>query len=170
MPIIGNGSIASLLNNREGVRFFASGVSDSSFDGNVASVGREALMIGVHSGLANAYKEMFVYFSTISVFMQQTPYTKHKLTMETCVRNNCNNYAIIRLGNIWECTNPNTFINKMKYWIRQEKLLKSMIRDEYKYMISKQQLNFITDNLPLTGKHEISIFGEMLKVKECLNR
>jgi hypothetical protein len=72
------------------------------------------------------------------------------------------NYNIIRLGNIWECTNPNTFINYIKSHPEAE------IREEVKYMIHKEQLLLLTDNLPLVGKHEISVFGEMKLVKDCL--
>jgi hypothetical protein len=161
MDIIGNGSFEKILNDRDGIRFFAAGVSDSSYDGGIAPVMIEAARIGIESGLAKVYNEMFVYFSTISVFLKQTPYTNHKLTMENCVKNNCENYTIIRLGNVWECTNPNTFINAYKSKPYEP-------RDEWKYMISKEQLNFITNNLPRTGKHEISIFGEMLKAAQCI--
>lgn len=159
--IIGSGSIAKLLNDREGFRFFAAGISNSSHNGSIGPVMMEAGRIGIESGLAKINKEMFVYFSSISIFLVQTPYTNHKKTMETCVKDNCENYVIIRLGNIWECTNPHTFINAYKKKPYEP-------RDEYKYMISKEQLNLITDNLPRTGKHEISIFGEMKKVKDCL--
>jgi hypothetical protein len=159
--IVGSGSIAKLLNDREGFRFFAAGISDSSFKGNFGLAVREAARIGIETGLAKIHNEMFVYFSTISIFLKQTPYTEHKKLMETCVKNNCENYCIIRLGNVWECTNPNTFINAYK---RQQ----YEPRDEWKYMISAEQLRLVTDGLPKTGKHEISIFGEMLKVKQCV--
>jgi len=82
--------------------------------------------------------------------------------MELMVKDNFENYNIIRIGNIWECTNPNTFINYMKAHPEAERL------DQYRYMISRKQLLLLTDNLPLTGKNEISAFGEMKKVKDCL--
>ena len=165
--IIGNGSIAKLLNDREGFLFFAAGVSDSAM-GNYdyfqnPERQREHKLFFEHAKTANQNKMMFVYFSTISKFIKFTDYTLHKNTMEFCIRDFCENYTIIRLGNVWECTNPNTFINAYKVKPYEP-------RDEYKYMISKEQLNFITDNLPRTGKHEISIFGELLTVKECLKR
>lgn len=157
--IIGNGSIASMLNDRDGFRFFASGVGDSSCNSGVEFVREKRLIKDYWPGEFS----MFVYFSTISIFTHYTPYTQHKLECEALVKAYFKNSTIIRLGNIWECTNPNTFINAYKTKPYEP-------REEYKYMISKQQLNFITDNLPTTGKHEISIFGEALKVSECLKR
>lgn len=169
--IIGNGSIAKMLNDRDGFIFFASGVSDSSIEGtqdDEINCLREKSLLNIHIGLANAVNKCFVYFSTISCNYVISRYTKHKEEMELDIKAQAHNYCIIRIGNIWECRNPNTFINKMQYWQRQNKLLDSMIRDEWKYMISKDQLLFITDNLPASGKHEISIFGTMKKVKDCI--
>ena len=37
-------------------------------------------------------------------------------------------------------------------------------RDEYRFVISKEQLLLLTDNLPLTGQNEICAFGIMDKV------
>lgn len=158
--IIGSGSIARLLNDRNGFLFFAAGVSDSSIE-----VDRSPDIHREFESLIDASNLdfMFVYFSSISVFTTKSRYTAHKLAAENFIKTNFENYTIIRLGNIWECTNPHTFINAYKN-------MPYKLRDEYKYMISKEQLNFITDNLPKTGKHEISVFGEALKVEECLKR
>jgi hypothetical protein len=160
MAIIGAGSIAKLLNDRDGFVFFAAGVSNSTnFTGS--DIGREMFMIESIINNANEHGIMFVYFSTISIFTHTGNYVAHKKQMERKIRNTANNYCIIRLGNVWECTNPNTFINAYKTQPYEP-------REEYKYMISKEQLNFITDNLPRTGKHEISVFGEMRLAKDCL--
>ena len=162
--IIGTGSLAMLLksHDREGFVFCAAGIGNSQFNGDINEMIKEALLIGKESAILFQDHEMFVYFSTISIYNgKYTHYTNHKRRMEDLVRNNFDNYTIIRLGNIWECTNPNTFINAYKTKPYEP-------RDEWKYMISKEQLNFVTDNLPRTGKHEISVFGEMKLVKNCL--
>lgn len=170
--IVGRGSISQLLNDREGVRFFAKGISNSLHDGDAKKEAREFAEVCIQIGIARAMEEMFVYFSTISVFLTETPYTKHKTRIEKIIKDYSPNYTIIRLGNIWECTNPNTFRNKMRTWggfeVRKE--YQDKIREENKYMISRDQLQFITDNLPLTGGNEISIFGEIKTVSECLKR
>jgi hypothetical protein len=158
MAIIGNGSIAKLLNDREGFVFFAAGVGDSKCEDEVKFLRETKLLLSFRND-----ERMFVYFSTISKFFTINRYVEHKEINEWRIKSWFKNYTIINLGNIWECTNPNTFINAYKREPYEP-------RDEYKFMISKEQLNFITDNLPLTGKHEISIFGEALKVSECLKR
>lgn len=158
--IVGHGSIASLINDRQGFVFFAAGASDSSHVSTCEAM-REYSMIKSAANIANLMGHMFVYFSSISIFLSKNRYQEHKLKMEDNIKIEANHYTIIRLGNIWECTNPHTFINAYKTKPYEP-------RDEYRYMISKEQLNFITDNLPRTGKHEISIFGEMRKVKDCL--
>lgn len=167
MAIIGKGSLAKLLNDRDGFVFFASGLSNSQMQWDIQKTKEEGTRLGEEFGRSSARGEMFVYFSSISIFTHDTPYTKHKLWIESVLKIIAKTgnwpYTIIRLGNIWECTNPNTFINAYKANPYEP-------RDEYKYMISKEQLNFITDNLPATGQHEISIFGDLLKVSECLKR
>lgn len=168
--IIGSGSIASMLNDRKGFVFFAAGVSNSSETDENEYRREVKLMYKTLYETNMSDPPNLVYFSSISIFTVTSRYTKHKKEMEDFVKSHFPNRTIIRIGNVWECRNPNTFINKMLHWQRQGKLLDSMIRDEYKYMISKEQLNFVTDNLPRTGKHEISIFGEALKVSECLKR
>ena len=169
--IIGNGSIAKLLNDREGVIFFAAGVSDSRIgcaENSGAQMARERKLL-FHHLLNNVDASlMFVYFGTMSKFYGRSAYIDHKNKMEAMVRELSDNYTIINLGNVWECTNQNTFRNAMKAHTERGGINK--ILDEYKYMISEKQLNFITDNLPLTGKHEISIFGEMVLVKDALKR
>lgn len=161
--IIGTGDIASALNNRDGFVFFAAGVSNSQCT-DPKEFEREKSML-IDARLGNNGK-MIVYFSSISIYLADTPYTRHKKNMQNLVREAFDNYTIIRLGNIDWGTNPNTFINFIRNKIKNEEQVE--IRDEWKYMISKEQLLFVTDNLPYTGQHEISIFGDMKKVKDCL--
>lgn len=159
--IVGHGSIASMLNDREGVLFFAAGVSDSSCTDTQEYLREWHL-------LWNTIRQdmMVVYFSTISTFQKATAYTGHKIAVEVYIRKYIENYTIIRLGNIYGDTNKHTFQNAIK--AKREAGEPVEIRDEWKYMISKEQLLFVTDNLPLKGKHEISIFGEMKKVRDLI--
>lgn len=163
--ILGHGDIAGALNDREGAIFFASGVSNSS-EKNQAVFELEYQKL---KKLAGDDRSLF-YFSSIATQLKkmenQNPYFKHKILMETCVKAWFDNYNIIRIGNITFGSNPNTFLN----YIRNKKAKGEPveIRDEWKYMISKEQLLLLTDNLPLTGKNEISVFGECKKVIDCL--
>lgn len=164
--ILGTGSIAMLLkpHDREGFVFCAAGISNSQFNGDINQIIKEVLFIGKESAILFKDHEMFVYFSTISIYSgDYTHYTNHKRRMEDLVRSNFENYCILRIGNIWECTNQHTFRNAFKIKPYEP-------RNELKYMISKEQLIFVTNNLPRTGKHELSIFGEMVTVKDALAR
>lgn len=158
--IIGKGDIASALNDREGALFFASGISNSTkFDG--VDKQREYDLLYFQNRELCCF-----YFSTISIYTTNTPYTRHKLKMEELVKRWFENYNIIRIGNIDWGNNPNTFLNNLKTRIANGEPVK--IRDEYKYMISQEQLRLITDNLPLTGQNEINVFGYMDKVENLL--
>jgi len=105
--IIGNGDIARVLNDREGALFFASGVSNSQCN-DKKQFEREWMLL-YETVMFEDYGCLF-YFSTISVDMIDTPYTRHKLEMESMVKDHATHYNIIRLGNISWGTNPNTFL------------------------------------------------------------
>lgn len=155
--IIGHGDLASVITDREGAIFFASGVSDSRCqDETKYQRERDLLKVFFNSNLS------LFYFSSILAPLTCSWYYNHKTEMEQLVRNNFKNYNIIRLGNIDWGKNPNTFINYLRAHPEAE------IRNEYKYMISKEQLLLLTNSLPLIGKHEISVFREMKLVKDCL--
>lgn len=165
MAIIGSGDIAKALNDREEFLFFAAGVSNSS-ELDESQYEREQTRLKRDIEMAHVAGLHFVYFSSIACFFSMTRYTVHKMEMELLVRENCRHYTIIRIGNITWGSNPHTFIN----YIRNKKAKGEFvqIRDEWKYLIDQEQLRFVTDNLPLTGKHEICVFGEMRKVKDCV--
>jgi hypothetical protein len=86
--------------------------------------------------------------------------------MELFIKSNFENYNIIRIGNITWGNNPNTFINYIKNKIKKGEPVE--IKDEFKYLIDKEQLILLTDNLPLIGQNTISVFGRMAKVKELI--
>lgn len=158
--ILGTGDIAKILNDREGALFFASGVSNSSeFRPEAFSREIDLLMI-------QPQNLCIFYFSSISIYLKDSPYTAHKRKMERLIRSNWNNFNIIRLGNISWGTNPNTFIN----YLRAKKNAGEEIHvvDEYRYLISQEELLLLTDNLPLIGQNEINVFGKMAKVKDLI--
>jgi len=160
--IIGRGDIASILNDREGAIFFASGVSKST-EINETEFWREIELLDKQ----DKTKCLF-YFSTIALDdnNKNNAYHAHKRRMELLIKSNFQNYNIIRIGNITWGSNPNTFINYIKNKIKNGEPVE--IKDEYKYMIDKEQLVLLTDNLPLIGQNQISVFGQMAKVKDLL--
>jgi len=159
--IIGKGDIASVLHDRMDCIFFASGVSNSQCT-DEKEYDREKHLLKTLYGS----KWTIFYFSTIAVNFLDSRYTRHKIEMEELIKENFQYYNIIRVGNITWGVNPHTFINYLRNKATYGEI--ATIRDEWKYLISKEQLLLITDNLPLKGKNEISIFGTMKKVKDCI--
>ena len=160
--IIGKGDIASILNDRDDVIFFAAGVSNSSET-------RESEFLREYELLNSQDKSKCIfYFSSIAIdnLDKDNEYIQHKRKMELFIKSNFENYNIIRIGNISWGANPNTFINYIRNKIKNEEPVE--IKDEYKYMIDKEQLILLTDNLPLVGQNQISVFGRMAKVKELI--
>ena len=160
--IIGRGDIASILNDREGAIFFAAGVSNST-EINETEFWREIELLDKQ----DKTKCLF-YFSTIALddINKNNAYHAHKRKMELLIKSNFQNYNIIRIGNITWGSNPNTFINYIKNKIKNGEPVE--IKDEYKYMINKEELVLLTNNLPLIGQNQISVFGRMAKVKELI--
>ena len=158
--IIGHGNIARILNDREGAIFFASGVSNSN-ENDHRAFEREYLLL-----LDQPRDKCLFYFSSIQIFEKDIPYFTHKMIMESIIDELWDNYNIIRIGNIDFDTNPNTFLNFIRNKIAKGEPVE--IKDEYRYMISQEQLRLLTDNLPLRGKNTINAFGRMAKVKDLI--
>jgi len=157
--IIGHGSLAKLIQDREGAIFFCAGVSHNK------PTDEECIREANSLNILSDSKDCLFYFSSIMAPITCSKYYNHKTEMENYITAVFTNYNIIRLGNVWECTNPNTFINYLKAHPEAK-----VRENEMKFMISAKQLNIICQSLPLIGKNEISVFGEMLTVKECLSR
>lgn len=159
--IVGRGDIASILNQRQGALFFASGVSNSNCN-DEAEFQREHDLLYSFKG-----KNLCcIYFSSISIFDRVNPYILHKINMEQSVRDYFENYCIIRIGNIDWGTNPNTFLNYLRNKIKNGEPYE--VKDEFKYMISKEQLSMIANSVPLVGQNEICVFGYKSKVIDLL--
>ena len=162
--IVGRGDIASILNDREGVIFFASGVSNSS-ETKKSEFKRELDLLSKQDK-----SKCIFYFSSITIDNKEkfevSKYLQHKKRMEDYIKDNFQNYNIIRIGNIAWGSNPNTFLNYLKNKIKNDEPV--YISDEYKFMIYKEQLLTLTDNLPLVAQNQLSIFGKMIKVKDLL--
>lgn len=162
--IVGRGDIASALNDREGAIFFVSGVSNSN-ETRESEFMREIELLDKQDRT-----KCIFYFSSISVDdldkVGNNKYLQHKKRMELLIKSNFENYNIIRIGNITWGSNPNTFINYIKN--KKKKGEPVQIKDEYKYIIDKDQLVLLTDNLPLIGQNTLCVFGRMAKVAELI--
>jgi hypothetical protein len=161
--IVGRGDIASILNDREGAIFFASGVSNST-ETTQSEYWREMQLLDKQDK-----NKCLFYFSSISVDDMSkigNEYLMHKRRMELLIKSNFKNYNIIRIGNISWGNNPNTFLNYIKNKIKNGEPVE--IKDEYKYIIDKEQLLLLTNNLPLIAQNTICAFSKMAKVNELI--
>ena len=160
--IVGRGDIASVLNDRDGAIFFVSGVSNSN-ETRESEFMREIELLDKQDKT-----KCIFYFSSIALddLSKNSQYLQHKRRMELLIKSNFENYNIIRIGNITWGNNPNTFINYIKN--KKSKGEPVQIKDEYKYIIDKDQLVMLTDNLPLIGQNTLCVFGRMAKVAELV--
>jgi len=163
--IIGRGDIASVIQDRDGAIFFASGVSNSS-EIRESEYDRERKLL-----LSQDKSKCLFYFSSIAIDftdkLKYSRYLQHKKEMEDLVKQHFKNYNIIRIGNITWGNNPNTFLNFIKNKLKNNEPV-DIRTDEIKYMVDKEHIILMTNNLPLDGKNEISIFGKIVKVKDLV--
>lgn len=159
--IIGNGDIASVLPKRDDLLFFASGVSNSQETREEEYV-REVELLRQQS-----ISNHIVYFSSLSIFYNDTRYTEHKRQMESLVKMWFEHYTIVRLGNITWGTNPNTLINHFKE--REKHGLPLEIQDTYRYIVEKDEfLHWI--NLIPSWICEMNITGQRMKVADIVKK
>lgn len=116
--------------------------------------------------LSQDKEKCLFYFSTISIYYKDSPYTRHKKRMEQLIKSNFNHYNIIRLGNISWGKNPKTFLNFLRNEIKEGKPVNFV--DEFRYLLDKDDLRLMTDNLPLKGQNEVCIFSKMGKPKDLV--
>jgi hypothetical protein len=160
--IVGNGDIASILEDRFDVIFFAAGVSNSS-ETREDEFQREMNLLKEQDT-----SKCIFYFSSIALddTSVDTPYLNHKRKVEQFIKLNFKNYNIIRIGNITWGKNPNTFINYIKNKLSKGEEVE--IKDVYRFVINQKDLLLLTKNLPSIGQNQISIFSKMGKVKDFL--
>jgi hypothetical protein len=157
--IIGNGDIASVLKDREGFIFFASGVSNSQ-ETDEAEYNREKDLL-----MDQDMTKHLVYFSSLAVFEKDTRYLKHKREMEEIVKSHFKNYTIVRIGNITWGINPHTIINFLRNQINKGELIEIM--DEYRYIVEKDEFLYWINLIP-EWSCEMNIPGRRLKIREVI--
>lgn len=158
--IIGNGDIASAIVDRPDRLFFASGVSFSG-ERRPTAFGREINLL-----LAQPRNAHLVYFSSLSIYEKDTPYTRHKRCMEELVRANFDLWAILRIGNIDWGTNPTTLINHLR--ARHAAGLWLHVEDVYRYVLDREGLRNWIDNIP-PWPVEFNCLGRRLKVAQIVD-
>jgi hypothetical protein len=160
--ILGHGDIASVLKDRDGFIFFASGVSNSQTTDELAySRERQLLMKQDRS-------KHLVYFSSLAVFLgKDTRYFQHKREMENTIKSYFDNYTIVRLGNITWGTNPHTLINSLRLKKKNGETFE--VRDEYKYIVDQDEFLYWIGLIP-SWSCEMNIPGKRLTVQQVIEQ
>jgi hypothetical protein len=164
MAIVGSGSIASVIEDREGFTFFACGESNR-FEFSQQRAGNEMLRFCrfIHE------PTMLVYFSGLNIYykdsVKRNDYTQHKLNMEAFVKKQ-DNYCIIRLGSIMWGDNPNTLLNALKSKIKDNP--EYLGEPVYRYLNSKEEVAHWCNMIPEKGKHEMNITGRLVFVPDLV--
>ena len=155
MAIIGNGTIAKVLTDREDRLYFASGVANSQ-ETRESEYQREKDLL-----LAQDKHQHVVYFSSLSVFYKESRYTQHKREMERLIKQHFPKYTIVRLGNpVWGY-NPNHLIPFFKTQKDYP------IFDVYRYPLELEEFLHWIEFIP-SWNCEMSITGRLMKAKDIV--
>ncbi|TSC65332.1 MAG: hypothetical protein CEO21_439 [Microgenomates group bacterium Gr01-1014_80] len=159
--IIGHGDIASVLTDKKGWIFFASGVSNSG-ETRKSEYQREVDLL-----MKQNKNKHLVYFSSLCIFYSNSRYARHKIHMEELIKKNFKRYTIIRMGNITWGNNPHTLINFLRNRYKNGEQLE--IQDTDRYIIDKDEfLHWI--NLIPEWPCEMNITGIRSKVDKIVKQ
>jgi len=161
MMIEGKGDIASVIEDRKDILFYARGVSNSQ-ETNEAEYQRDKDTL-----LKQDKSKRLVYFGSLSIFYQDTRYAQHKREMEQLVKDNFPKYCIVRLGNITWGDNPHTIINNLKNKVDNQEPIE--IHDAYRYVVEPEEFLHWLSLIP-DFNCEINVPGERMKVRELVKR
>ena len=160
--IVGNGNIAKVIDDREDVTFFASGVSDSSCI-NIYEFYREHSLL-----LAQDFNKHIVYFSGHNIYTKTTPYAKHKIEMENTVKGFFTSYTIIRLGICDWNKNPKTIINHYKAVIKTGRPIVYNSDDLIRHIVTLKDFKYWLSLIRVGEREEMNITGRMITVPELI--
>jgi nucleoside-diphosphate-sugar epimerase len=141
--IIGNGLIAKALKDKDGITYFASGVSNSN-ETRQSEFDREEKLL-------RSVKSPIVYFSTTP--KNDNPYILHKRKMESIVKES-KDYTILRVQYICgNGGNPTNLFNFLKTKIKNKEHL--TLYNCYRYLLDVEDL---ANMVPLMkfGTHTIN--------------
>jgi hypothetical protein len=158
--IIGNGSIAKVLNDRDDLVFFASGVSNSSCV-DEKEYEREFNLLKTVST-----DKHVVYFSNLGIYYKQDRYTQHKRDAEEYIRNNYKNYTIVRIEVCEWATTPNTILNFFKRQLSQG--IEPTIQDTTRYVLNIDEFKYWIGMIQSGVRNEMNILGRKLTIAQIV--
>jgi UDP-2-acetamido-2,6-beta-L-arabino-hexul-4-ose reductase len=156
--IIGRGNIASVIEDRDNVTFFAAGVSDSGCT-DKTQFSREVDLL-----FRQDRKTHLVYFSSLSIYHTKNAYNTHKKYMEDLVREYFNSSTIFRIEVIAWGKNPTTIHNVFRRKLEAGEPV--TIQDTYRYVLQKEEFQRWLKLIPVGEKHEMNVLGTRYHISE----
>jgi hypothetical protein len=158
--IIGNGSIAKILEDRNDIVFFASGVSNSSCTDEKEYEREFNLLKTVPTD------SHIVYFSNLGIYYKQDRYTQHKREVEEYIRNNYKSYTIVRIEVCEWVKTPYTILNFFKTQLSQG--IEPTIQDTTRYVLSLDEFLYWVRMIQPGVRNEMNILGRKLTIAQIV--
>ena len=158
--IVGSGSIAKVLTDRNDLVFFASGVSNSSCI-DEKEYEREFNLLKTIP-----IDQHIVYFSNLGIYYKKDRYTQHKINVEEYIRNNYKTYTIVRIEVCEWVTTPNTILNVFKKQLSQG--TEPVIQDTTRYILSLNEFLYWVDLIQPGIRNEMNILGRKLTIAQIV--
>ena len=158
--IIGKGNIARVLEDRDDVVFFASGVSNSSCKDEKEYQREFNLLKTVPTD------QHVVYFSNLGIYYKEDRYTQHKKEIEEYIRNNYKSYTIVRIEVCEWVTTPHTILNFFKNQLNQG--IEPIIQDTTRYVLSLDEFLYWVRMIKFGIRNEMNILGRKMTVAEIV--
>ena len=159
--IIGNGSIAKILEDREDIVFFASGVSNSSCTDEKEYKREFNLLKSITTD------NHIVYFSNLGIYYKQDRYTQHKQEVEEFIRDNYKSYTIVRIEVCEWVKTPNTILNVFKHQLA--KGIEPKIQDTTRYVLSLNEFLYWIKMIQPGVRNEMNILGRKLNIAQIVD-
>ena len=158
--IIGKGNIARVLEDRDDLVFFASGVSNSSCKDEKEYQREFNLLKTVPTD------QHVVYFSNLGIYYKEDRYTQHKKEIEEYIRNNYKSYTIVRIEVCEWVTTPHTILNFFKNQLNQG--IEPIIQDTTRYVLSLDEFLYWVRMIKFGIRNEMNILGRKMTVAEIV--
>jgi hypothetical protein len=158
--IIGKGSVASVLEDRDDLVFFASGVSNSSCTDEKEYEREFNLLKTVPTD------KHVVYFSNLGIYYKQDRYTQHKRDVEEYIRNNYTSYTIVRIEVCEWVKTPNTILNVFKRQLAEG--IEPKIQDTTRYVLSLDEFLYWVKMIQSGIRNEMNILGRKLTIAQIV--
>jgi hypothetical protein len=159
--IIGKGSVASVLEDRDDLVFFASGVSNSSCTEEKEYEREFNLLKTVPTD------KHVVYFSNLGIYYKQDRYTQHKRDVEEYIRNNYTSYTIVRIEVCEWVKTPNTILNVFKRQLAEG--IEPKIQDTTRYVLSLDEFLYWVKMIQSGVRNEMNILGRKLTIAQIVD-